>query len=95
MLGLLLGASHASLRADFEVSTPELDLLVDLAVTAEGAIGARLTGAGFGGCTVNLVRTGSVDTFRESVAAEYHRQTGLNAEAHVCRAVDGLRVTYA
>jgi len=95
MLGLLLGASHASLRADFEVSTPELDLLVDLAVAAEGAIGARLTGAGFGGCTVNLVRTGSVDTFRESVAAEYHRQTGLNAEAHVCRAVDGLRVTYA
>jgi galactokinase len=91
-LGHLLGASHASLRDDFEVSTPELDLLVELAGGVDGAVGSRLTGAGFGGCTVNLVQEEAVERFKETVVTEYKQRTGLGAEVHVCRAVDGLRV---
>jgi galactokinase len=90
----LLHASHASLRGDFEVSTPELDRLVDIAREA-GAIGARLTGAGFGGCTVNLVAEGDVERFEQVVVAAYEQSTGLAAEVYVCRAVDGLRVSNA
>jgi galactokinase len=91
-LGRLLAWSHASLRDDFAVSTPELDLLVDLACVAPGVIGARLTGGGFGGCTVNLVEAGETDAFIARVVPEYQRRTGLDAEAYVCRAVDGMRV---
>lgn len=91
-LGRLLQESHASLRDDFEVSTPELDLLVEMASRLDGVIGARLTGAGFGGCTVNLVREEAVDRVREAIVTEYEKQTGLTADVHACRAVDGLRV---
>jgi galactokinase len=91
-LGRLLAWSHASLRDDFAVSTPELDLLVDLACVAPGVIGARLTGGGFGGCTVNLVEADETDAFIARVVPEYQRRTGLDAEAYVCRAVDGMRV---
>lgn len=92
-LGMLMRDSHASLRDDFEVSTPDLDLLVELA--ADQAVGSRLTGAGFGGCTVNLVREANVATFARRIARDYAAKTGLEAEVHVCRAVDGLRVTVA
>ena len=94
-LGALMAESHASMRDDFEASSPEIDLLVELARQANGVIGARVTGAGWGGCTVNLVREDAVDTFAAQVAGEYARRTGLAAEVHVCRAVDGLRVSDA
>ena len=90
--GDLMYESHLSLRDDFEVSTPALDLLVELA-SGVGVIGARLTGAGFGGCTVNLVGRGTVARFEEEVVESYRAKTGLSAEMFVCAAVDGLRVS--
>jgi galactokinase len=83
--GLLMNASHASLRDDFEVSSAELDLLVALAQGASGVLGARLTGAGFGGCTVNLVRSEALSSFRGTVLEGYAKDTGLAASMYVCR----------
>ncbi|HET8943541.1 MAG TPA: galactokinase [Dehalococcoidia bacterium] len=91
--GTMMYESHGSLRDDFEVSCPELDLLVELASKSDGVAGARLTGAGFGGCTVNLVRGDSIDSFRAQVIEKYQKKTGLGAEMHVCRAAGGLKVT--
>ncbi len=91
-LGALMAESHASMRDDFETSSPEIDLLVELAQRTDGVIGARVTGAGWGGCTVNLVRENAVDAFAAQVAGEYARRAGLAAEVHICRAVDGLWV---
>lgn len=90
--GRVMFESHVSLRNDFEVSTPELDLLVEFASCTEGALGARLTGAGFGGCTVNLVTEGAEERFRAEVAERYSRETGLVTEMQVCKAVGGLEV---
>jgi len=87
--GELLYASHQSLRDDYEVSSAELDLLVELASECPGVIGARMTGAGFGGCTVNIVRAEHLQLFSEKVVEEYKRRLGLEAELHVCRAVEG------
>ncbi len=87
-LGVLLLASHASLRDDYEVSTPELDLAVDLLVE-HGAIGARMTGAGFGGCVVALADRVHVRDIAAKTLARYRAETGLNAAAFVVRAVDG------
>jgi galactokinase len=87
-LGTLLSASHASLRDDYEVSTPELDLAVDLLVE-HGAVGARLTGAGFGGCVVALVDRRHVDDVAAKTLARYRAETSLDATAFVVRAVDG------
>jgi galactokinase len=86
-LGPLLLASHASLRDDFEVSTPELDLLVELLVES-GAIGARLTGAGFGGCVVALVRRNHADDLAAKAVTRYRAETGLEPTAFTARAVD-------
>jgi galactokinase len=91
--GQLLYASHQSLARDYEVSSPELDLMVELASRLEGVVGARMTGAGFGGCTVNLVRETAIDSFGEQVIEPYRRRTGLPGEMYVCEAVDGLRIT--
>ena len=88
--GEMLDASHRSLRDDFEVSCPELDLLVELAWAQPGVLGSRLTGAGFGGCTVSLVRAEAVETFREDVVARYCTETGREGRMYVCRAADGL-----
>jgi galactokinase len=87
-LGPLLLASHASLRDDYAVSTPELDLLVDLLVE-HGAIGARLTGAGFGGCVVALVQRNHADDCVTRTVLAYRERTNLAAEAFVVRAVVG------
>jgi galactokinase len=87
-LGPLLLESHESLRTDFEVSTPELDLLVELLVEA-GAIGARLTGAGFGGCVVALVQRNHADDLAAKTVARYRAATGLEPVAFDARAVDG------
>jgi galactokinase len=87
-LGRIALDSHRSLADDFSVSTPELDLLVSLAV-ASGAYGARLTGAGFGGCIVALVATTESERMAASVVARYRAETGLDATAFSVRAVDG------
>jgi len=91
-LGSLLLASHASLRDDFQVSTPEMDLLVDLLV-ANGAHGARLTGAGFGGCVVALAPAGAAADIGGVVSAEYARRTGLSPDAFLVTAVGGATRT--
>jgi galactokinase len=90
--GGLMYESHESLRRDFQVSCVELDRLVELARGVSGTLGARLTGAGFGGCTVNLVRTAAIDDFRARVVDSYASETGLAAEMLVCRPSDGLEV---
>jgi len=87
-LGSLLLASHASLRDDYEVSTPKLDLAVDL-LLEHGAIGARLTGAGFGGCVVALVPRAQVPEIASRTVAGYRAETGLAADAFEVHAVDG------
>jgi galactokinase len=88
-MGRLMAESHRSLREDFEVSCRELDLMVEAANQVEGAIGARMTGGGFGGCTVNLVGEDAVAAFREHVALEYERQTGKWPPIYVTRAAEG------
>jgi galactokinase len=87
-LGSLLLASHSSLRDDYEVSTPELDLAVDLLVE-HGAIGARLTGAGFGGCVVALVPRAQLADVTRKTTVRYRVETGLHADAFEVHAVDG------
>jgi galactokinase len=89
----LFAESHASLRDRYEVSTPELDALVQIAAGTEGIIGARLTGAGFGGCTVNLVEREAAESFGDSVAARYIERTGRTAAIHVVETVDGAGLT--
>jgi len=95
LLGVLMYESHESLRDDFEVSTPELDLLVELASRTKGVLGARLTGAGFGGCTVTLVEREAVAAFEAAVVEPYRKQMGLAAKMFACKAVGGLRVSRA
>jgi galactokinase len=89
-LGPLMRDSHRSLRDDYEVSCLELDLMVEIAVAHRGVIGARMTGGGFGGCTINLVESDAVDAFKQSVAAEYFSRTGLNPEIFISSASDGV-----
>lgn len=89
--GKLMIASHESLRDDYEVSCEELDLMVDLALAEEGVYGARMTGAGFGGCTVNLVAADKVEQFKEKVAQKYEEQTGVAADIYVSSPADGAR----
>jgi galactokinase len=90
--GALMDASHESLRNDFEVSCRELDLLVDLARGVAGCFGSRMTGAGFGGCVVSLVRPDVVDEFIPSVKAGYRSATGIEPGVYVFRASEGATV---
>lgn len=87
--GQLMTDSHRSLRDDYEVSTPELDLLVEAALEVDGVLGARMTGAGFGGCTVSLVRTDALDEFRKHLAVRYSQAAGYDPQVLVCRASAG------
>ena len=89
--GNLMAASHRSLRDDYEVSCSELDAMVDLAVQVEGVYGARMTGGGFGGCTINLVEADSVARFKRTVAPGYEQATGLAPEIFVCSTTDGAQ----
>ncbi len=89
--GTLMRESHVSLREDFEVSCSELDLLVELAEEASGVYGARMTGGGFGGCTINLVRTDSVAAFKARVSDGYERSTGRVPEIYVGSAAGGVK----
>jgi galactokinase len=90
-VGAAFEASHRSLRDDFEVSSDALDALVEIASSVPGVIGARLTGAGFGGCTVNLVHRDAVDRLREAVEAGYTARTGLTPRVFEVLAADGAR----
>ncbi len=81
--GTLMNGSHNSLRDDYEVSCEELDLLVDIARKQEGVLGARMTGGGFGGCTVNLVQKESVDEFVNTIAKEYEKETSIQPEIYI------------
>ncbi len=91
-LGALLAASHESLRADFEVSTPELDLLVATAVATPGVVGSRMTGAGFGGCTVSLVDLDVAEQVRDEVCRRYAEASGRTPRGWVSRATAGAGV---
>jgi len=88
-LAALMAASHASLRDDYEVSCLELDALVEFAGDAPGIVGARMTGGGFGGCTINLVQTADVDAFESHVAEAYERRIGRVQRIFVTEASDG------
>ena len=84
--------SHQSLKDDYEVSCPELDLLVDLALKQKGVLGARMTGAGFGGCTVNLLEKNYIDAFKKSIKNEYKKITGTNPDIYVTHPAEGAKV---
>jgi galactokinase len=87
--GRLMNASHDSLRDDYEVTGPNLDAMVAAARRVEGVFGARMTGAGFGGCTVSLVAEEAAEELQKRVGAEYREKTGLDATFYVSPAVDG------
>jgi len=91
-IGRALRESHASLRDDYEVSCAELDAIVEIANAQEGCFGARMTGAGFGGCAVALVTNEAVDDFLQAVAPAYTAKTGLTPQLYVCRPSAGSGV---
>ena len=87
--GRLMNASHVSLRDDYEVSCDEIDILVDLAWKIPGVIGSRITGGGFGGCTVSIVKNDAVDTFIDTIGKQYKEKVGHEAEFYVVEIGDG------
>jgi galactokinase len=87
--GKYMAESHVSLRDLFEVSCAELDLMVDLANRESGVYGARMTGGGFGGATINLVEARHAEAFAERVAKGYHKETGITAVVYICMPADG------
>ncbi|MBQ9390646.1 MAG: galactokinase [Lachnospiraceae bacterium] len=89
--GKLMNESHISLRDDYEVSCKEIDILVELAWETDGVIGSRITGGGFGGCTVSIVRNDAVDVLKEHVEKEYEKKTGLKPEIYIVDIGDGAR----
>jgi galactokinase len=90
--GRLINDCHASLRDLYEVSIPELDTMVRVAQSLPGCYGARLTGAGFGGCTVNLVELEGAEAFSRGLAAGYESETGFPPEIHICTASKGAEL---
>jgi len=90
--GQLMYEGHASLRDLYQVSIPELDTLVEIASRLPGCLGARLTGAGFGGCTVNLVEEQAAQAFAQRLAQEYTLRTGKTGEIYLCHASEGVHV---
>jgi galactokinase len=92
-LGQLVNASHISLRDDFEVSSLQLDQMVDCAQQDSACYGARMTGAGFGGCAIAIVQTDAVRNFCETVTINYQKTTGLKPEIYPCTATDGATIT--
>ena len=90
--GKLVNQCHVSLRDLYEVSIPELDTMVEIAQDLPGCYGARLTGAGFGGCTVNLVARGQADSFSSALAMGYETETGFSPEIYICSASKGAEL---
>jgi galactokinase len=91
-VGRLMNASHVSMRDDYEISCREIDLLVAFAGQVDGVLGARMTGGGFGGCTINLVRVEAVDRFAETVGRAYQEATGITPQFLICRPGAGAGV---
>jgi galactokinase len=91
-LGQLMQLSHMSLRDDFEVSSRELNIMVECAEHQAGCYGARMTGGGFGGCAVALVRQNAAETFSAGVTAEYQAETGLKPNIYICTATNGAEI---
>jgi galactokinase len=89
--GRLMEKSHSSLRDDYEVTGIELDTLFEKARKFDGCIGTRMTGAGFGGCTVNLVHKDKIEDFKSAVADDYTKETGLIPSFYVCEVGDGVK----
>ncbi len=89
MFGQLMNESHISLRDDYEVTGVELDTLVEEAWKVGGVIGSRMTGAGFGGCTVSIVKEEAVDEFIQKVGKAYEEQIGYKADFYVVNIGDG------
>ena len=87
--GKLMNASHISLRDDYEVSCPEVDKLVEIAWNIPGVIGSRITGGGFGGCTVSIVRNDAIENFKKEVISKYKEATGIDAEIYEAEIGDG------
>ncbi len=87
--GELMNASHVSLRDDYEVSCDEIDVLVEEAWKVDGVVGSRITGGGFGGCTVSIVKDEAVESFKEKVGAAYKERVGKNADFYVVEIGDG------
>ena len=92
LFGKLMNASHKSLRYDYEVSCEEIDILVDLAQTMPGVIGSRITGGGFGGCTVSIVKNDTVDAFIREIGMTYQEKVGHEAEFYVVEIGDGAKI---
>jgi galactokinase len=92
VFGRLMNESHDSLRNDYEVSSPELDTIVDAARTVPGVLGSRMTGAGFGGCTVSLVESDAVPEFERVVGARYRAAFSVEPSLYICTAEDGAHV---
>ena len=92
--GALLAEAHASARDDYEISTPEIEALVEAARAVPGTVGARLTGAGWGGCIVCVVPRDGIAPFGEQVIAEYAAATGLEAQVFVCRSAAGAGIAF-
>ena len=90
--GELMTESHRSLRDLYEVSCPELDFVVETAGDIDAELGSRMTGAGFGGCVVSLVRADSVESFAETVRKAYLAETGIDPDTFPCAVADGARV---
>jgi galactokinase len=88
-VGEIFAASHRSLRDDFEVSSSALDAMIDVTIATPGVLAARMTGAGFGGCTVNLVRADAIAALRRAVESEYVRRTGLRPRVFAVEPADG------
>ena len=87
--GRLMYESHRSLQQDYEVSCTELDLLVDIASSCDGVYGSRMTGGGFGGCTITLVRSPAVEAFKQNITEAYKEKTGITPQLYVCSAAQG------
>ncbi|HTT23440.1 MAG TPA: galactokinase [Candidatus Sulfotelmatobacter sp.] len=87
--GQLMYESHRSLQHDYEVSSAELDVLVEIATSCDGVYGSRMTGGGFGGCTITLVRSHSVEAFRQKITQTYREKTGITSDLYVCSAAQG------
>jgi galactokinase len=89
-VGSLMADSHRSLRDDYEVSCTELDIMVEIAAGLRGVIGARMTGGGFGGCTVNLVDAREAESVDHELMRQYEARTGIRPDAYVLNATDGV-----
>jgi galactokinase len=94
-LGGLMAKSHSSLRDDYEVSCTELDLMVEIASNKPGVFGSRMTGGGFGGCTINVVRAAAADEFKAQVTAEYKARTGISPDIYILNITDGVKAVSA